>query len=238
MDKHTLAETLRQQLQAVAAERSAARAAPALQAARVALKRFQSARLALTHADLLAARDSHDAAEFFLEELYGAHDLGQRDTDLARVIPTLQRMLSVEALHAITGAIMLDALSEQLDTAMAQRLGEQFDAAAYAAAYRGVGTRAQRERQLDLVQELGQALCTLVKTPFISLTLSVMRAPARLAGLGELQQFLERGFGTFKQMRAPAAFVATIVARERQVSANIYAGAAQPFALNPLNPIV
>ena len=231
MDKQTLADTLRQQLQAVALERRSARAAPALQAARVALKRFQSARLAVTHADLLAARDTHDAAEFFLEELYGAHDLGQRDTDLARVIPTLQRMLTVEALQAITNAIVLDALSEQLDTAMAQRLGASFDAAAYANAYRSVATRAQRERQLALVQELGQSLCTLVKIPLISLTLSVMRTPARLAGLGELQQFLERGFGTFKQMRRPAAFVATIVERERAISAAIYAGAEQPFTL-------
>ena len=163
MDKQTLADTLRQQLQTVAMERSSARAAPALQ--------------------------------------------------------------------AITNAIVLDALSEQLDTAMAQRLGESFDAAAYADAYRSVATRAQRERQLALVQELGRSLCTLVRIPLISLTLSVMRTPAKLAGLGELQQFLERGFGTFKQMRQPAAFVATIVERERAISAAIYAGSAQPLAL-------
>jgi hypothetical protein len=229
MKKEDLVKILEQQLRAVKAERQAATREPALLAARTALKRYQSGRLADTHADLLATPDTHDAAVFFLDELYGAHDLSQRDVDLERVIPTMQRVLSYEALHAITEAIVLDALSEKLDTAMARELGTGFTEAEYVAAFRSVTSRAERERQLDLVQELGDSLCELVRIPLLSLTLSLMRTPARLAGLGELQQFLERGFNSFKQMTKPKPFVGTVVERERQVLANIYATREEPF---------
>jgi hypothetical protein len=229
MQKQELVNTLEQQLRAVKAERQAARREPALLAARTALKRYQAARLARTHRDLLAAPDTQEAAGFFLEELYGAHDLSQRDVDLERIIPTMQRMLSYQALQAITEAIVLDALSEQLDTAMARALGTEFGEADYVAAYRKVTGAAERARQLDLVQELGDSLCGLVRIPLLSLTLSIMHTPARLAGLGDLQQFLERGFATFKRMKQPTAFVATIVGRERAVLANISAGRAEPF---------
>ena len=227
--KKALVEKLAQQLKLVAAERQAAKREPALLAARRALKRYQSARLGETHADLLANPNTHDAALFFLEELYGAHDLSQRDVDLERIIPTLQKMLSYESLHTITEAIVLDALSERLDTAMARVLGTEFSEGMYVAAYRTATTRQERELQLDLVQELGDSLCRLVKIPLLAVTLTIMNAPARLAGLGDLHQFLDRGFCTFKQMREPGKFVATIVGRERQVLARIYDGRKDPF---------
>lgn len=224
MKKQELIKTLEKQLRAVKQERLAARAEPALMEARTALKRYQGARLAATHADLLAAQDSRDAAEFFLNDLYGANELGQRDVDLERVIPTMQRALSYESLHAITEAIMLDALSERLDSAMARALGPAFTDAGYASAYRRSGVRADRAHQLTLIEGLGRSLCQLVEVPLLSMTLTAMRVPARLAGLGHLQQFLERGFSTFRKLDDPNAFVATIVARERALMEALYAG--------------
>lgn len=229
MKKELLVQKLQQQLMMVAAERQAAKREPALLAARTALKRYQSARLAGTHADLLANPNTHDAALFFLEELYGDHDLSQRDLDLERIIPTLQKMLSYESLHTITEAIVLDALSEKLDTAMARVLGTEFTEGMYVAAYRTATTREERGRQLDLVQELGDSLCELVTIPLLAFTLTVMNGPARLAGLGDLHRFLDRGFTTFKKMKKPAAFVDTIVGRERRVMENIHAGRKEPF---------
>jgi hypothetical protein len=229
MKKEILVQKLAEQLKLVAAERQAAKREPALLAARIALKRYQSGRLGETHADLLANPNTHDAALFFLEELYGAHDLSQRDVDLERIIPTLQKMLSYESLHTITEAIVLDALSERLDTAMARVLGTEFTDGMYIAAYRTATTREERERQLDLVQELGDSLCSLVKIPLLAVTLTIMKGPARLAGLGDLHEFLDTGFSTFKKMRAPKKFVETIVGRERQVMARIYEGRKEPF---------
>ena len=229
MQKEKLAQQLEQQLRMVAAERAAAKRDPALLSARVALKRYQSARLTQTHADLLANPNTRDAARFFLEELYGSHDLSQRDVDLERIIPTLQKMLSYQSLQTITEAIVLDALSERLDTAMARVLGTDFTEGMYIAAYRTATTRAEREHQLELVQQLGGSLCELVTIPLLAVTLSIMKGPAKLAGLGDLHKFLERGFSTFKKMKKPMQFVETIVGRERQVMAKIYNGRPDPF---------
>ena len=229
MKKDILVQRLAEQLKLVAAERQAAKHEPSLLAARVALKRYQSGRLAETHADLLANPNTHDAAQFFLEELYGSHDLSQRDIDLERIIPTLQKMLSYESLNTITEAIVLDALSERLDTAMARVLGADFTEGMYIAAYRTATMREERERQLDLVQQLGDSLCEMVKIPLLAVTLTIMKGPARLAGLGDLHHFLERGFTTFKKMKKPAQFVETIAGRERQVMGKIYDGRKEPF---------
>jgi hypothetical protein len=229
MKKVNLAKRLEQQLRMVAAERQAAKRDPALLLARTALKRYQSARLGATHADLLANPNTGDAAQFFLEELYGSHDLSQRDVDLERIIPTLQKMLSYESLHTITEAIVLDALSERLDTAMARVLGTDFTDGMYIAAYRTATTRDERQEQLNLVQQLGDSLCELVTIPLLAVTLSIMKGPAKLAGLSDLHKFLNRGFTTFKKMKQPARFVATIVGRERQVMERIYEGRMDPF---------
>jgi hypothetical protein len=149
--------------------------------------------------------------------------------DLERIIPTLQKMLSYESLHTITEAIVLDALSERLDTAMARVLGTGFTDGMYVAAYRTATTREDRVRQLDLVQQLGDSLCELVKIPLLSMTLSIMKGPAMLAGLGDLHKFLDRGFTTFRKMKKPAQFVETIVGRERQEMGKIFDGRSDPF---------
>ena len=224
INKADVIDTLEQQLRTVKAERQAAQCDPALLAARAALKTYQSKRLAQTHADLLAAPDTHDAALFFLDELYGTENAGARDVDLERIIPTLKRVLPLHPLQTITQAVMLDALSERLDTAMANALGTDFDASQYADAYRAVTARSERERQLALVQALGDSLSELVHIPLLSTTLTIMRGPARAAGLGQLQQFLEHGFRTFKRLKSPLEFVATIVLRERAMLEKIHAG--------------
>jgi hypothetical protein len=233
MEKEHVIKTLEQQLRIVRAERQAIGSDPDLAAARGALRQYQSVRLAQTHADLLAGANTRNAALFFLNELYGAKDASARDVDLERIVPTLKRVLPLHPLQTITQAIMLDALSEKLDVAMAKRLGCVFNDQQYAASYRAVSARDERERQLMLIKALGESLAALVRIPLLSATLSIMRGPARAAGLGQLQQFLEHGFGTFKQLKDPAAFVATIVAREHAIMEHILSGDNGSGALAP-----
>ncbi len=227
MKKQELVAALRRDLQTLAAQRRAAHLDPAARAARDALRRFQSERMVPTHADLLAAPQSAAAARFFLDDLYGSKDVIQRDADIERVLPTMERLLPLPALATIAEAIELDALSDALDAALAARLGPDFDAAAYADAYRAE-PRAARERQLRHVESVGNALCALVRVPLLGGTLSMMRGPAKLAGLGELQSFLERGFAAFKAMPRPRDFVATVVERERQLMQRLYDGDGTP----------
>lgn len=232
MNKQEVIATLRADLARAAAERLIARNDPVAGAARCALKRFQSDRMARTHADLLALKDTHDAAQFFLEDLYGPQDLTRRDADLERIVSAMERLLPLTALQTVAEAIALDALSEELDAAMAQRLGSRFSEDDYIAAYRGIGTAAKRARQVGQVESVGLSLCHLVCIPLIGGTLKMMRGPAKLAKLGELQNFLERGFNAFKSMKDPSAFVEKIVWRERRIMENLYAGRPSPFAVN------
>ena len=100
-------------------------------------------------------------------------------------------------------AIELDALSEDLDAAMVAALGRRvtsLNAADYGRAYRKVGRRADRQRQIDLIQHLGHSLDRLTHQRFVATTLAIMRKPAKLAGLGDLHGFLERGFTAFRKM--------------------------------------
>lgn len=233
MKKQEIVAALRRELQSVIAQRCNALTDPAAGAARAALRRFQSQRMADTHADLLAATESSAAARFFLSDLYGDRDLTQRDAGLERIVPMMERMLPVPALETIAEAIALDALSESLDGAMARRLGEAFSEGAYISAYREVTKRSDRERQLAHIVSVGTSLCELVRVPMIGSTLAMMRGPAKLARLGELHNFLERGFKAFDRMRNPQAFVMTITQREHAIMDRLYAGQALPFDLQP-----
>ena len=89
----------------------------ALRAPVLALKAWQAARLARTYADLHASERYRGATQFFLEELYGARDFSQRDTEIEHILPKLTRLLPEAALDTIAGAVELDELSEQLDQA-------------------------------------------------------------------------------------------------------------------------
>ena len=52
-----------------------------------------------------------------------------------------------------------------------------------------------------------------------------MRGPARAAGLGDLQRFLEKGFDTFKAMHGAKEFIALVGERERVLGLSIFTAA-------------
>jgi hypothetical protein len=228
MSKQEIIFRLRNALHAAASQRQSVKQNGNVLAARLAVKRFQSSRMITTYRDLLDSSETRAAALFFLNDLYGPEDLTQRDSDLERIVPTMEKVLPASALETITEALELDALSEYLDAEMASRLGEEFLTVEYLEAYR-LTSRAERQRQIAHVSSVGSALCELVRLPLIGGTLKVMRTPAKLARLSELQSFLERGFKAFKEMRRPDVFVDTVVQRESAILARLYSGDPEPF---------
>jgi len=201
---------------------------PVRAARRQALRAFQAARLARTHADLRHSPRYGRAAEFFLTDLYSPRDLGPRDAEIERVLPLITSTLPTAGLHALLQAAELDALSERFDAAMVHALGERLDTslddADYAAAYRTVDDAPGRQHQIALILGTGQTLDRLAHKPGLAALLKMMRGPAQLAGLGELQSFLERGFTAFRSMRSAQAFLDTIIERERALSARLFGG--------------
>ena len=195
---------------------------------RAKLRAWQAARLARTHRDLLESPRFHDAAEFFLTDLYGPKDLSRHIEDVRRLVPVMTRSLPDWGLATVMHAMELNVVSESLDGAMVEALGEKaadIDDALYATAYRAVDRAEDRERQIDLIALLGQALDKLAQVRFVRMTLMLMRKPAQLAALGELQAFVERGYAAFGAMRGGGGeFVSIIVARERGIAHALFAG--------------
>jgi hypothetical protein len=195
---------------------------------RALLRAWQAARLARTHRDLLESRRFGAAAEFFLTELYGPSDLSRHIEDVRRLVPVMASMLPESGLATVAHAMELNVLSESLDGAMVEALGEtaaDITDEAYAQAYRAIDRAQDRERQIDLIALLGEALEKLTHIRFLGMTLRMMRTPARVAGLGELQGFLERGYAAFSAMSGGAVeFVTIVVTRERAISRALMAG--------------
>ena len=226
-DSEDVADRLTRQLDRAAALRAAAADNPKLDAARQRLRAWQAVRLARTHADLLASPRMGLAATFFLTDIYGSEDLSRLDADVRRVVPAMKRVLPTAGLETVAKAIELEALSEEFDVAMAEALGSKataLDAASYAAAYRRVDRRADRERQIDLIEDLGKSLDRLVHHRLIGTLLWTWRKPAQLAGLGGLQDFLERGYKAFARMGDAAEFLGLVIGRERKLLEALFAG--------------
>ncbi len=214
-----------QRLQDVAAER-ARRSADRTLADRVsAVKHYQHGRFQRTYADLLGSARYGRAALFFLEDLYGPGDFAQRDDQFARIVPGLVRLFPREIIDTVVSLGDLHALSERLDTAMSEAIGSAvLDDASYAHAWREVGQPEARERQIALMLAVGEALDRYTRNPLLRHSLRLMRAPARAAGVGVLQSFLETGFDTFREMRGAGEFLDTVATRERALAARLFAG--------------
>lgn len=216
-------ESIVETLRSVAAERDARARDPRLAAHALAVKAFQHDRFQKTYADLLLNERYGKPARFFLEDLYGPSDFSRRDTQFARVVPTMVRLLPSEPIHTVKVMGELHALAERLDSAMARQVDQlPLSPQAYVRAWRAVGCRSEREAQIQMLREVGLALDAYTTKPLLRHTLRVMRAPARAAGLGDLQRFLERGFETFRQMHGAQDFLDTIVRRETQLAKALF----------------
>ncbi len=180
-----------------------------------ALRSWQARRLARTYDDLRRDPRYTQAVEFFLNDLYGPQDFSRRDQELSRAITPLRRALPAALLELLLKAIELDVLTVELDHGMLEHLPEHPPSdATYALAYRALGRAAARQRQLALTVSIGADLERLVRHRWIGLALRAAHRPARAAGFGVLQQFLERGFTAFRHMENARPLLEAIRERE------------------------
>ncbi|MDT3735870.1 MAG: hypothetical protein ROZ00_06585 [Denitratisoma sp.] len=231
---------LRRHLGQAKALRAAVTADPRMAADRLRLRAWQADRLAATYRDLLDSERYRDAARFFLTDLYGPKDFSERDHEVERILPTLSATLPAAGIRTIALAIEVDALSEEFDAAMVAELRRaramaKITEKAYAEAYRRCGKRAQRELQLRLIGEIGEALAALTRKPLIHAALRLMRGPAKLAGLAELHMFLEDGYNAFHRMGDPTEFLDTVATREAAILRQLFDGAPRPFDIPDSN---
>jgi hypothetical protein len=189
------------------------------------VKRWQSRRLAQTYADVASQPRYEAATRFFLDDLYGPKDFSGRDQAMLRIVPVMSKLLPASAVETAAMAVELDALSEDLDQRLAHSLAAKpLDEASYAQAYRASASRAEREHQIALIESVGRRLDALVRKPLLGQTLKLMRKPARMAGLDDLQDFLERGFEAFRRMDGADYFLALVRSRETEILNRLFSG--------------
>jgi hypothetical protein len=210
-------------LQTVEQERASRREVPGLIEKIIALKAYQQRRFEHTYADLLQSPRYGQVSRFFLAELYGPSDFTKRDAQFMRVVPSLSRLFPNEIVETVAALAELHALSEALDTQMGTRLRTaDVDKFNYIDAWIETGRRVERFAQITLTLDVAARLNRVTGSLLLRNSLRLMRAPARAAGLNELQVFLETGFDTFRAMNGAAEFIETVDARERSLASALF----------------
>lgn len=216
---HSPAQRIRQHLERVERLREQAHS-EGLSTAVHQVKQLQARRFRATYTDFLNDPRYAAATRFFLDELYGEHDFAQRDAQFGRIAGAIEKLFPDAVADLAVDLAETHALTETLDHALAAHWLAQDDRCAYAERYlrswRLTGERTQRERQLAVVQHMGQELQRLTRMKSLLIALRLMRGPAQAAGLSSLQLFLERGFSAFASLGDAREFLATIKLREQR----------------------
>lgn len=190
----------------------------ALSARLMSVRGWQARRLSRTYQDLRRNQRYRPAVEFFLTELYGPQDFGPRERAFERAWRLLRRTLPPMLLEVLAAVAELQALTAELDLAVATRLpAAEITPVGYLGAYRAAGSAAERTRQIDLILEIGSHLVHAVALPGVDWALKTARLPARALGFAPLQSFLEHGYAAFRALGDASDFLAIVAERERRL---------------------
>lgn len=203
----------------------------------ILLQEWQTERLKRTHADLLASKRYGPACYFFISDVYGSREFKQRNQDIEYMYTLMRRLIPDMLLALVRNAINLYYMTEELDRKLLRVLvvdlgmKDQISEEMYAEGYRLCDNYAKRRRQINLLIEIGRQVEISTRFPPIGMALRLARSPARHAGWYELQDFLERGYKSFKRMGKAKQFLETIEFRELQILDRIYENHPEPFSL-------
>ncbi|SFM63880.1 FFLEELY motif protein [Marinobacter zhejiangensis] len=199
---------------------------------------WQAERLKSTHQDLYQQPDYHQGLHFLLTDLYAPASLNQRDDSIDRVFPKMVKWLPDHLLATLAGLVELNLVTQTLDLGLVETLArlsypvDDLQAWQYCEAYRLADQHQQRRRQIELIAEVGGQLDRYVRNRTLGWLLSMSRSAADMAGLGDLHDFLHRGYSAFHAMENVEQLITQLVTRENQVLEQILAAAPAPFELN------
>jgi len=177
--------------------------------------------------DLYAEKGYAEAIDFTMSDLAGI-GISNRDRDLERAAPAITRILPLGALATIASAAEMNARVLKVNIAICRCLlvGDELPARIteyeYWVACRKASSLEECAELVHLITGLGRTLKSLVEVPMIGITLRAMRGPAHVAGFGALQEFLEKGFRTFRQIPDIDHFLREIEIRMIEFFERIY----------------
>ena len=189
--------------------------------------RWQLGYLLPFFADLHAQEGYAEAIDFTMSDLAGV-GISDRDRDLERAAPAITRMLPIRALATIAAAAEMNARVLKVNIAICRclllddALPNEVSELEYCIACRKASSLDECAELVRLITDLGRTLKSLIKIPLLGITLRAMRAPAHAAGFGALQEFLENGYTTFRQIPDIDHFLDQIERRMIQMFEIIY----------------
>ena len=198
------------------------------------IQTWQRKRLARSYRDLISQERYRAAGDFFLDEIYGGLNFRERDQEMERVLPVMIRMLRDDMILVLAEAFELQSMSLNFDMDMTMLFldsgWDKLNTARYGELYRAIGRAPERKKQIELIGRLGLELNELVHHRLVLWLIRTLRGPARAAGFGLLQSFLENGLNAFRIMGDGTEFVETIYHKEAEVMQRLLDADKNPFA--------
>lgn len=189
--------------------------------------RWQLGYLLPFFSDLHTQTGYAEAIDFTMTDLAGV-GISDRDRDLERAAPAITRMLPLHALQTIAAAAEMNARVLEINIAICRcllvddALPDEITELDYCIACRRASSLDECAELVHLITNLGRTLKTLVKIPVLGFTLRAMRGPAHAAGFGALQEFLEKGYTTFRAIPDIEHFLQQIETRMIRMFELIY----------------
>jgi hypothetical protein len=177
--------------------------------------------------DLYTQEGYAEAIDFIMSDLAGI-GISNRDRDLERAAPAITSMLPLAALATIASAAEMNARVLKVNIEICRCLAAGDDLPVeitehdYCIACRQASSLEECVELVHLITGLGKTLKTLVEIPMLGIMLRAMRGPAHAAGFGALQEFLEKGYGTFRQIPDIDHFLSEIESRMVAIFERIY----------------
>jgi hypothetical protein len=197
------------------------------------IQTWQRKRLAKSYRELISQERYRAAGDFFLDEIYGGLNFRERDQEMERVLPVMVRMLRDDMILVLAEAFELQSMSLNFDMDMTMLFldsgWDKLNTARYGELYRAIGRAPERKKQIELIGRLGLELNELVHHRLVLWLIRTLRGPARAAGFGLLQSFLENGLNAFRMMGDGTEFVETIWHEEREVMQRLFDADESPF---------
>lgn len=200
------------------------------------LRRCQTERIRTTHEALFADPKLNPALEFIVTDIYGGEQLLAVAKDIKRALPKAQKLLPQRVFATSATALETALVTQELDEAMVDLLGAQLDSslsnADYIDAYRKLGQADLRQRQTELVAELGVHLERYLRNRLLLTTFKMVKKPAHKRGFEHLYQFMERCFEVMKFAPNVDTLLAGLSYRETVIMQQIFNGDENPLVYN------
>ena len=197
------------------------------------LQEWQGERLKHTHAHLLDDPVTAEGIQFLLDDVYGGRELLPIAREIRRALPKAMKLLPEKVMATSAAALEAAILTQELDEAVTQTLGEALDQPltemTYLKGFRQDHHHNDRLRQVQLVAELGHRLDRYIRSRMLHATFRMVRKPVHAAGFSNLYDFMDRSFRVMKPVPSVGLLLEQLAAREEAIMQKVYAGHPTPF---------